>query len=143
MTTEKRFRNGVVPVRRDKLAAAADKEVTNTRTRLERNEFHVALQSIWSLVTRANRYVDQTAPFKPAKYPTQAQCLDEVLYQLVETCRILAVLLWPFLPGTAGKIYTQLGLLGAPDKFNTSGWGDLSAGLAIGEPAPLFPRKDA
>ncbi|HEX5220484.1 MAG TPA: hypothetical protein VFZ59_13015 [Verrucomicrobiae bacterium] len=51
--------------------------------------------------------------------------------------------IWPFLPGTAGKIYTQLGLLGEPNKFDTSGWGGLPAGHAIGEPAPLFPRKDA
>ncbi len=49
-------------------------------------------------------------PFKLAKDPAQAQRLDEVLYNLAETCRILAVLLWPFLPGTATKIYSQLGL---------------------------------
>jgi methionyl-tRNA synthetase len=101
-----------------------------------------ALQSIWSLVTRANQYVDQTAPFKLAKDPAQAQRLDEVLYNLTETCRVLAVLLWPFLPGTAVKIYTQLGLTGSPEKFSEAAWGRLTAGHTIGEPAALFPRKD-
>jgi methionyl-tRNA synthetase len=55
---------------------------------------------------------------------------------------VLAVLLWPFLPGTSVKIYTQLGLTGSPQTFDTSTWGALPAGHAIGEPAPLFPRKD-
>jgi methionyl-tRNA synthetase len=86
--------------------------------------------------------VDQTAPFKLAKDPAQAQRLNEVLYNLTETCRVLAVLLWPFLPGTSVKIYTQLGLTGSPQTFDTSTWGGLPAGHAIGEPAPLFPRKD-
>jgi methionyl-tRNA synthetase len=55
---------------------------------------------------------------------------------------VLAVLLWPFLPGTATRIYTQLGLTGEPNQFHAAAWGGLSAGHAIGEPAPLFPRKD-
>ena len=67
----------------------------------------------------------------------------EALYNLVEVCRILAVLLWPFLPGTAAKIYAQLGLESAPDKFSAARWGELPPGHAIGTPAPLFPRKDA
>jgi methionyl-tRNA synthetase len=65
-----------------------------------------------------------------------------VLYNLVETCRVLAVLLNPFLPGTAAKIYAQLGLSGAPEKFAEATWGKLQAGHKTGEPAPLFPRKD-
>src|SRR5208282_281864 len=108
----------------------------------KQSQLQSALQSIWSLVTRANQYVDQTAPFKLAKDPAQAQRLDEVLYNLTEICRVLAVLLWPFLPGTAAKIYTQLGLNETPDKFAEATWGKLKSGHAIGEPAPLFPRKE-
>ena len=77
--------------------------MAETRALLEQNQLQDALQAIWSLVTRANQYVDQTAPFKLAKDPAQAERLDEVLYNLAEICRILAVLLWPFLPGTAGR----------------------------------------
>ena len=100
------------------------------------------LESIWRLVNRANQYVDQTAPFKLAKDPAQARRLDEVLYNLVETCRVLAVLLWPVLPTTSEKIYSQLGLSGAPAKLSEAAWGKLVAGHSVGEPAPLFPRKD-
>ena len=138
----KRYRNGVVPARSNELAADAAKASDETRALLKQNQLQSALQSIWGLVNRANQYVDQTAPFKLAKDPAQAQRLDEVLYNLAEACRILEVLLWPFLPGTATKIYAQLGLPGAPEKFDASSWGGLTAGHTIGEPAPLFPRKD-
>jgi methionyl-tRNA synthetase len=138
----KRYRSGVVPAKHDELAADAAKAGNETCDLLMRNRFQAALQSIWGLVTRANQYVDQTKPFSLAKDPAQAKRLDEVLYNLTETCRVLAVLLWPFLPGTAVKIYAQLGLTGAPDKLEAATWGGLSAGHKIGEPAPLFPRKD-
>jgi methionyl-tRNA synthetase len=138
----KRYRQGIVPAPSNELAADAAKAADETRALLKQNQLQAALQSIWGLINRANQYVDQTAPFKLAKDPAQAQRLDEVLYNLVETCRILAVLLWPYLPGTAGKIYAQLGLPGTPDKFEAASWGGLKAGHLIGEPAPLFPRKE-
>jgi methionyl-tRNA synthetase len=138
----KRYRNGLVPGASNELAPEAERVIAEARALLEQNRLQAALQAIWSLVTRANQYVDHTAPFKLAKDPAQGQRLDEVLYNLAEVCRILAVLLWPFLPGTAGKIYTQLGLEGAPDKFEAAHWGRLAAGHQIGTPAPLFPRKE-
>jgi methionyl-tRNA synthetase len=138
----KRYRGGVVPQRSDELAAEAAKIVAETRVLLEQNQLQAALVSIWSLVNRANQYVDQTAPFKIAKDPTQAKRLDEVLYNLAESCRILAVLLWPFIPETSAKIYAQLKLNDAPDKFVSAAWGGLTVGHTIGEPAALFPRKD-
>lgn len=138
----KRYRNGVVPARSDELAPEANKVIAETKSLLEQNQLQAALQSIWSLVTRGNQYVDKTVPFKLAKDPGQAKRLDEVLYNLAEICRILAVLLWPFLPASATKINAQLGLKGEPDKFSAASWGGLTAGHQIGEPAPLFPRKD-
>ena len=138
----KRYRNGIVPAKSNELAADAAKAADETRALFKQSQLQAALQSIWGLVNRANQYVDQTAPFKLAKDPAQAQRLDEVLYNLAETCRVLAVLLWPFLPGTATKIYAQLGLTGSPDKLDAATWGGLQPGQVIGEPAPLFPRKD-
>jgi len=86
--------------------------------------------------------VDHTAPFKLAKDSSKTQRLDEVLYNLAEICRLLAVLLWPFLPETASNIYGQLGLTGTPDKFSAAQWGALASGHAIGTPSPLFPKKE-
>jgi len=138
----KKYRDGIVPATSDELAADAAKATEETLALLQRNQLQAALQSIWGLVTRANQYVDQTKPFSLAKDPVQAQRLDAVLYNLAETCRVLAVLLWPFLPGTATKIYAQLGLSGEPSRFSATTWGGLKPGHAIGVPVPLFPRKD-
>ncbi len=138
----KRYRNGIVPAKSNELAADAAKAADETRALFQQSQLQSALQSIWCLVNRANKYVDETAPFKLAKDPAQAQRLDEVLYNLAESCRVLAVLLNPFLPGTSAKIYSQLGLTGSPDKLADATWGGLQPGQSIGEPAPLFPRKD-
>jgi len=138
----KRYRDGIVPDRSDELAKKTNEEVREIIDALKENYLQDALEFIWKIITRANQYVDQTAPFKLAKDPAQAKRLDEVLYNLAETCRVLAVLLWPFLPGTAVKIYAQLGLTEAPDKFSEAIWGKLNPGHKIGEPAPLFPRKE-
>jgi methionyl-tRNA synthetase len=138
----KRYRQGIVPKRSDELSGDAAKAIAATEKNLREFQLQSALESIWALVTRANQYVDQTAPFKLAKDPAHAARLDEVLYNLAETCRVLAVLLWPFIPTTTEKIYAQLGLKGTPDRFSEAAWGKLTTCHAIGEPAPLFPRKD-
>ncbi|MEO6035392.1 MAG: class I tRNA ligase family protein [Verrucomicrobiota bacterium] len=138
----KRYRAGKIPARSSELAPDADKAVRETLGHLRENELQAALQSIWTLVFRANQYVDQTAPFKIAKDPAQATRLDEVLYNLCESCRVLAVLLSPFIPETSAKIYAQLGLKESPDRFSDAPWGKLEPGHEIGEPAALFPRRD-
>ncbi len=138
----KKYRGGTIPKVSTELAPDAEKAVQATIENLKKFELQDALVSIWSLVNRANQYVDQTAPFKLAKDPAKAERLDEVLYNLCEACRVLAVLLWPFLPTTSAKIYQQLGLTEAPDKMASAKWGLLKAGHTVGEPAALFPRKD-
>jgi len=138
----RRYRNGLMPPVSNVLAADAERVVAETRDLLQGNRLQAALMTIWSLVSRANQYVEQTAPFKLAKDPAKAAQLDEALYNLAEVCRVLAVLLWPFLPETAARIYGQLGLTGLPDKSSEARWGGLAAGHAIGTPAALFPKKE-
>jgi methionyl-tRNA synthetase len=142
----KRYRDGVVPKRHDELAVDANKTIRIVelcfQSKPPAHNLQGALQTIWLLINRANQYVDQTAPFKLAKDPAQAVRLDEVLYNLAEVCRVLAVLLWPFLPTTAEKIYAHLGLSAVPDKFNLAAWGGLPGGHTIGPVSPLFPRRD-
>jgi methionyl-tRNA synthetase len=138
----KRYRNGVVPPFSKELQPDAEKAAASAIAHLRDHKLQPALLDVWTLVNRANQYIDQTAPFKIAKDPTQAQRLDEVLYALVETCRILAVLLSPFLPATATRIYTQLGLSTAASQLADARWGLLQPGHTVGDPQPLFPRKD-
>src|SRR5882672_4698626 len=135
----KKYREGIISARSNELAPEAENVIAETRTLLQENRLQAALITIWSLVARGNQYTDLTTPFK---LPKDSPRLDEILYNLAEVCRILAVLLWPFLPETASKIYAQLGLSGQPDRFGMAQWGGLPAGHTIGTPAPLFPRKD-
>lgn len=137
-----RYRGGIVPERNDDLKEDALKQTTAVAESLEKIKVQGALIHVWDLVNKANQYVDQTAPFKLAKVPEQAKRLDEVLYNLVEVCRILAVLLWPVLPKTAEKIYAQLGLDSVPNQWGDTAWGKLEKGHQICKPEPLFPRRD-
>jgi methionyl-tRNA synthetase len=139
----RRYRKGVVPERSDELAAETADRVKQTLTLLRHHQLQAALKSIWTIVNRANQYVDQTAPFKLAKDPAQSERLDEILYNLAETCRLLAILIWPFIPDTAERINGQLGLEETPNRLAVAQWGGLTAGHSIGTPAVLFPRKDA
>ncbi len=136
------YRQKVVPPRHDELSHGAMTTVATVRTQLLNQDLQGALQSLFSLITTANQFIDQTAPFKLAKDPAQAQRLDEILYNLIEVCRILAVLIWPFLPTTAEKIFAQIGIVNPPADFNLAVWGGLPAGHVTNDPAPLFPRRD-
>lgn len=138
----KKYRDGVIPARHAELAPDAARAVQAVQACYEGYELQEALVGAWALVTRANQYVDQTAPFKLAKDPAQAARLDEVLYNLVEVCRILAILVWPVVPATALKMFQQLGLSAAPDRFAAAAWGLLEPGQTIGEPSALFPRHE-
>jgi methionyl-tRNA synthetase len=138
----KRYRNGVVPAPSQDLAVDAAAASSATMAHLREHQLQAGLLAIWGLVNRANQYIDQTAPFRLAKDSSQQARLDEVLYALAETCRVLAVLLWPYLPHTAERIYAQLGLSSTPSRLSEAQWGGLKAGHHTGEPAPLFPRKD-
>jgi methionyl-tRNA synthetase len=137
-----RYRAGKVPARSNELEREASEFMRKARGHYERHEVQDALVTIWSLITRANQYVDQTAPFKLAKDPAQAARLDEVLYNLAECCRAIAILISPVLPDTAGKIFEQLNLGHSEQTLATLAWGGLREGHQIGQPAPLFPRKD-
>lgn len=138
----KRYRDGRVPRRSDELAAEFTQAAAQTAECLRQCKLQDALEITWSIINRANQYVDKTAPFKLAKEPSQAARLDEILYNLAETTRLLAVLIWPFLPTTAARIYDQLALTTRPDQWTAAQWGGLTEGHIIGTPAALFPLKD-
>ena len=137
-----KYRGGVVPTRSDELKSEAVVALKAIEGKLAGYDLQGALVEIWKEVNRANQYIEQTRPFSLAKDPAQVARLDEVLYNLVEICRILAVLLWPFIPATAEKIFAQLNVAGSPADWKLTAWGGLTAGHKIGAPIPLFPRKD-
>ena len=108
------------------------------------NQYRMAdtLDAIISLARRSNKYIDETMPWVLAKDEAQKPRLGAVLYNLLESIRFLAVLLQPFMPETAEKIFAQLNT-GCKDYASLSAFGGLHAGDKVGEPVPLFGRIDA
>ena len=100
---------------------------------------HLALQSVWEFVARANEYIEQTAPFKLAKDPAQAKRLDVILGLLAETLRRLSILVQDALPFTAEKIRVQMQLLAGPVRLEEALFGNSLRGHTIGKPQVLFP----
>ncbi|MBV9488366.1 MAG: methionine--tRNA ligase, partial [Verrucomicrobia bacterium] len=97
---------------------------------------HAALEAAWELVNEANAVVERKAPWKLAKAPERAAELDSVLYALAETCRLLAKLVEPVVPGASQRILTQLGA----GQIGELSWGALADGHQLGTPSPIFPR---
>ncbi len=137
-----KYRGGLVPALSQELAADATAAADMAGRQFQQFELQGALITIWGLVNRGNLYVEQTAPFRLAKDPSQAARLDEVLYNLVEVCRVLAVLIAPVMPQAADQIFTQLNLAAGNWSWSQAGWGGLVPGHRVGSPQPLFPRKD-
>lgn len=145
-----KFSGGTVPapgVSDGVLEAAANEAIAGLERSVEQLRLGDALTSLWRLIDRANKYIEEQAPWALAKDPDQADRLAGVLYGLAEALRIAAAALVPFLVETPERIYEQLGL--APDSVRTQPWaeavrwGGLQPGTAIRRGAPLFPRIEA
>lgn len=103
-----------------------------------------ALEEIFKVVTRANKYIDETAPWILGKDETKKARLASVLYNLLETIRICSGLLAPFMPKTMPKIWEQIGSTESLAAFDTLGeFGKLPADVTVRKGEVLFPRIDA
>jgi methionyl-tRNA synthetase len=103
---------------------------------------HLALQAIWKFAQRADKYVEETAPFKLAKDPAQAKRLDVVLGHLAESVRRLSVLVQAALPFTAEKMRAQLNLPPGPVRLEEARFGNALRDQVIGQASPLFPALE-
>lgn len=106
-------------------------------------EYRIAdsLDVILGIAKRANKYIDETAPWALAKDESQKARLGTVLYNLIEAIRFLGIMLKPFMPDTSDKIFEQTNANGN-DYATLSTWGTLDAGIKVSEPTPLFARVD-
>ena len=104
---------------------------------------HVAdsLDEIWKVVDRANKYIDETAPWVLAKNDEDKPRLGTVLYNLAETIRIIAALLTSYMPDTAAKIAAQLNT-DYLSYESVKTFGAIKAGTRVGEAVPMFARID-
>jgi methionyl-tRNA synthetase len=110
-----------------------------TRAEMNQQAFHKVLELIWALVSDANRYIDEQAPWSLRK--TDPPRMATVLYALAEAIRHLGILVQPFMPGSAAKILDQLAVPATERGFDRLGPAHaLPAGRPLPAPQPVFPR---
>jgi len=139
-----RYRDGRIwprAGRNDELAAAVDEMRGGVERNLDRYDITGAIDAIWSLVRRLNRYVTDRAPWVLAKDESQAAELDAILYDLADGLRVVAIAVASYLPETAPRL---LEALGQPLDLAWDGvaYGRLVPAERIGAAPPLFPRID-
>ena len=126
----------------NELSTLAVDTVANVEKLMSEYRISDALDAIFALARRSNKYIDETMPWALAKDEEKTERLGTVLYNLLEAIRFLAVLLTPFMPDTATKIFDQLNTE-VRSYESLSQFGGLVAGNNVGTAAPLFSRIDA
>lgn len=125
----------------DELKATCKEAVVKVEDLLTTYRIADSLDVILGIAKRANKYIDETAPWALAKDEAQKERLGTVLYNLLEAIRYLAVMIKPFMPDTSDKIFAQTNMNGnSYDELQN--FGVLEAGIKVGEATPLFARVD-
>jgi len=145
----RKYFNGTLPGDRQKNDMDDDliQTVRNTpgtvEKLLDQLQFSTALQEIWKTISRTNKYIDETTPWILAREESNKPRLAQVLYNLVESIRVISILIQPFMPDTPQKIWEQFGI---PEDLRSwesaREWGLYSSCRAVEEREPLFPRID-
>ncbi len=127
----------------NELVSAAINLKSQYENKMDNYKFSSALGDVWCLISKCNKYIDETMPWKLGKDPLHHDRLSAVLYNLCEVLRIVSILISPFMPTTAAQIQSQIG---ADEKLCTwdmaDNWGMLSETLTVKKGPSLFPRID-
>jgi methionyl-tRNA synthetase len=108
---------------------------------MDKFQFNLALEDIWEVVRRTNKYIDETAPWVLAKDEAKAARLGEVMHNLAEALRIVSVLIFPFMHTTSSKIREQIGLSKEPVWEDALVF-DTYDGEKVQRGEVIFPRLD-
>ena len=144
-----KYFGGTIPTERtagefdEDLIALATATKAKVEAYADEMQFSQALTELWALISRTNKYIDETAPWVLAKDEANRARLAAVMYNLCEAIRIISILVSPFLPHTAPKIQAQLGAPAAVLSWEQAGeWGLLPAGFTVQKGEIIFPRID-
>ncbi len=122
------------------LQALVKTTVANFEKDMDAMEINSAIKGVWALISRANKYIDETGPWILAKDEAKAARLQTVMYNLAETLRVVAILVVPFIPSTSPKIYTQLGLEVPAEFLLTDAEFGKMESTKVQKGEPLYPR---
>ncbi|WP_423748751.1 methionine--tRNA ligase [Bacillus cereus] len=146
-----KYFNGEIPAFKENvtefdetLVAFAQDTLKKVEEAMENMEFSVALGSIWQLVSRTNKYIDETQPWVLAKDENDREKLASVMAHLAEVLRQTGIMLMPFLTVAPSKMFAQLGLTDEAHKSweSLSTIGYIPAGTKVEKGNPIFPRLE-
>ena len=124
------------------LKAIATGAAAKVEEQMDKFAFNMALEEIWVVVRRANKYIDETTPWILAKDEASKDRLDTVMHNLAETIRIISILIYPFMHTTADKIRKQMGLWYAEPVWDDALVFDMMNGEQVKKGDAIFPRLD-
>jgi len=142
-----KYCDGIIPASKeasepdDELRTMAINTAPAVEAHMDKFSFHLALEDIWTLVRRTNKYIDETAPWVLAKDPQKKDRLDTVMHNLAESLRIISVLIYPFMHTTSDQIRSQLGIAGEV-KWDDAFIFDQLMGETVKKGDAIFPRLD-
>ena len=126
----------------DDLKAVATGAAAKVEANMDKFAFNMALEDIWTVVRRANKYIDETMPWVLAKDEAQKPRLDNVLHNLAESIRIISILIHPFMHTTADEIRKQLGLWYSDVAWEDAFVFEMMQGEQVKKGKAIFPRLD-
>jgi methionyl-tRNA synthetase len=148
LTMIRQYRDGVVPEPGEAsptLKKAARTAIDQATRALDDFEFSKGLEAVWSMLSAADKFIVEQAPWKLAKQQGAERQLDDALYASAEVLRIAVALLHPVLPESTARMWEQLGMTEPLDRLQIASldWGQLVPGQKTGQVTPVFPRIDA
>ncbi|MDM8142659.1 methionine--tRNA ligase [Megamonas hypermegale] len=121
----------------------AAKTVADYKQYMDDMKLSDSIKLVWSFISRSNKYIDETTPWVLGKDESRKAELNRVLYDLAESLRIISVMIEPFIPVTARKMWEQLNVTEKFEDVRISDievWGKTAVGTKINKPQQLFPR---
>lgn len=139
-----KYRGGVVPSKPESTGLESDFDgaADQLARRIDALELTGALEEIWGLVRRLNRFVEEQAPWKLAKDEAAAGQLDATLYALAEGLRVVSILLHPYIPSSTTKLLAALGHEEQAGDLSVANFGAGGGGFEIETLSPLFPKLE-
>lgn len=148
VTMIEKYNSGIIPEAGEigdpdeELRAMALSAASKVEVAMDKFKFNMALEEIWVVIRRANKYIDETAPWILSKDAANKGRLNTVLCNLSEALRIVSVLIYPFMHTTSDEIRKQLGISGESAVWADASKLKLQTGKKVEKGEPLFPRLD-
>ena len=126
------------------LISVAKETAEKVEEKMEKMLFSDALNEIWTLIRRTNKYIDETQPWILIKDETKKDVLANALYNVAESIRIVSIMIQPFMPNTPALIWKQIGIKeGEMTDWNSiKNWGLLGREVTVSKGDAIFPRID-